>query len=325
MDQAIEAVGSKGTYQMILSSLVIISSPLAIILTISFPTMTSQPKFKCLDILNDVFITCSEEVFCKAKINERSIDLINSLFNISLEFELYCENGYLKSVIASSFFIGIISGTLTLSTIPDVFGREKIFKYLLVGNLIINISMVFCFSVYHFIAANFFSGVFAYIIVILPLFTSEFLNIDLNGIVLSLMAAANSTGGILITLFFIFVNNWRILFIILSCLNLLICILAFSYVIESPRWLFSQNRKRDSLMILQTICDINQQVSKFKTFMDHNPYLLLSNRTSLNCTRVDLYQINCLNLLNDEQIQKLNELKTIRRSSHKLITCDFLI
>jgi len=319
MDEALEAVGSSGKYQIILATIIIFASPMALLLSLSFPLFTSLPKFTCLDLPTNTFLLCSHQDYCLKDNLSRSIDYSKSINNFVLEFELYCEDEYFIGLIASSYFIGVITGTIMLSRVPDIFGREKIFKILVFGNLFICFTLIFCFSVYHFIVVNFLAGIFSYIIVMTPLFSSEFLDILLNGIVLSVMCAANSTCGVLVTLFFVFVNDWKLLFVIVTIFNTFLFILSYKYIIESPRWLFSQNRKRDSYCILQQMSKINNKSFNLQMFIKTNPIFLESNRN----TRTDLFQINFMRNLTDEDIQKLNDLKDIRRKEERHTTYKF--
>lgn len=271
MDIAFEAVGSHGKYQRIIAFLVILVAPLTLIMSSSFPFMTKKPSFLCKEkeSLQD-FHTCPERDLCKNKYFDYKKNIEESLYNWSYEFDLYCSKSYIPPLIGTSFFSGGIVGSIILSPLPDQYGRKDIYNILLVVSFILHLNVFFTLNEWHLLITNILLGISSYSCSMSTLIITEYIDRTTSGIIMSINNAVFPFSGILIALFFIYVNDWRILFLISSLLSLLCLFISKKYVLESPRWLNSKNRFVETLTVMKEIAKINGNEETFMKFLSVN-------------------------------------------------------
>lgn len=276
MNAAFEAAGSFNKFQKIVCYLVISLAIMNAIQCISYPFLTSQPEFLCRDKSNIVedYYECHNKELCKNELFDYKINREKSLNNISLEFDLYCERGIYVGIIGTSFFIGGIFGSFLLSPIPDKYGRSGIYKILLTASLLLNLNMLLSFSVYHVIITNFIAGFVYYSTSMVTFIVTEYLPQSASGKVISLTSSIDPLTGIFITFYFKYVNNWRLLFGLASIYSLILSLVVNFYFLESPRWLNSKNRVKESIEILKQIADINGNKKSFDNFLKQNSQLI---------------------------------------------------
>lgn len=252
-----------GKYQMILAFIVILNSPLTMIMNISFPFMTKKPNLLCkpIDSIFD-FQYCHEEEYCKFSELEYAKTKENNLINMSFDYDLYCDKAYLTALMGTLFFFGGILGSLFLSPLPDKYGREKIYKILMLTNFLLNANILFSINFWHILIANFFLGISSFLFSMSTLIITENFDIKSAGIVQTINQTIFPVTGILVGIFFLVVNNWKILFFIICLLNFIGLIVCYKFMLESPRWLNSQNRILEAKNILDQITIINGNISE---------------------------------------------------------------
>jgi MFS family permease len=272
MDLAYESVGSNGKFQKITSVLVIVVASMTLFMSISFPFLTYKPEILCHE--KDNFITefhhCHEEELCKYDMYEYMKVKHNSLDNWAYEFDLYCEKSYFNGLIGTTFFFGGMTGSILLSPIPDKYGRASIYKILLTCSFVLHICLLFSFSAVEIVFLNFLCGVAGYAYSMSTLIITEYIDRKTAGTVMSINNAIFPMSGILCALFFMFINNWRILFGITSLISLLVVLVARKYFLESPRWLNSKNRLLECLQVLKKIAELNGNEVIFQKFLEVN-------------------------------------------------------
>lgn len=258
MNISYSAIEKFGKYQLILALIVVLNSPLTMIINITFPFMVKKPDLLCKqkNSLLDFHI-CLEEEYCLGSEMEYLKTTQNNIMNFSFEYDLYCDKAYLSPLMASLFFFGAILGSLLLSPLPDKYGRDKIYKILISANLILNINIFLSISIWHIIIANFFLGISSFVFSMSSLIITENFGLENGGIVQTINQSMVPITGILVGLFFLIINNWRTLFFFVSLLNLIGVIVCYKYMLESPRWLYSQNRVLDAKDVLAQIDIIN--------------------------------------------------------------------
>ena len=99
---------------------------------------------------------------------------------------------------------------------------------------------------------------------------TEYLDRTTAGVIMSFNNAIFPVSGLLVAVYFIFVNNWRLLFFISSILSFIAVLISQKYFVESPRWLNSKNRFLETLDTLMKMAIINDNEKKFKKFLDVN-------------------------------------------------------
>lgn len=105
-------------------------------------------------------------------------------------------------MIGTAFFAGGIFGSVFLSRIPDLYGREKIYKILIIVNFLIQLNFLFAFSAQHFMLMNFLAGFNSYCMSMCTLILTEYLPRATAGIVMSFDSSIDPMSGILFALFF---------------------------------------------------------------------------------------------------------------------------
>jgi MFS family permease len=276
MDSAFETINTNGKFQKIVSVMVIMVGSITPFISICLPFLSKIPEMNCRYKEADYlpFVPCHEHDYCKDNIYEYQINYSDSLHNLALDYHLYCDRSYYSSIIATAFFLGGTIGSVILSPIPDSYGREGIYKILAVLSVICQLNALFTIGPIHFTITAFSAGVIAYSYSMSMLLITEYLDRKTAGLIMSLNNAFFPIQGILISLFFLFVNQWRIIFFFTSIAACVIMYLVFKYFVESPRWLNSKNRILECIQKLGEIANINGTSQQLKEFLEQNKFLI---------------------------------------------------
>jgi OCT family organic cation transporter-like MFS transporter 4/5 len=233
--------------------------------------MTSSPTMLCKKHGNDLepYQQCSESQLCEANLYDRIIDKEHSVDNFSSEFELICDKSIYITLQGTAFFLGGITSCL-FSSLPDIYGREVIYKTLIGLLLILHFSILTASSAFTIVVANFFFGIGAYACTMSTLIITEYIDRKTAALLMSANSAIFPITGIVCALYFMFVNNWRLLFFISTSMMLVTTIVTYKYFLESPRWLSSKNKITECIEVLKKIAQINGRSENFKQFLDDN-------------------------------------------------------
>jgi MFS family permease len=273
MDLAFEAVGTKGKFQKILIFLSLVSTGIIFIPGVAFPFLTNKPALLCKEKGNDLypFQACHQEQLCKDDLYEYKKDPLNSLINWTYEFDLYCSREFYLPMIGTSFFLGAMVGSILFSWIPDQDGRARLYKALMSSLFIFHVlPLLFANGPIFIIMNNFMAGVAGYCSSLNTLVITEMLDRESAGMVMSFASAVFPITGILVAFFFMFINNWRILYAITSIIAMVLAYTVNKYMVESPRWLNSKNKVLETLDALKTIARVNGNEKVFETFLSVN-------------------------------------------------------
>uniref|UniRef100_H2ZB66 Major facilitator superfamily (MFS) profile domain-containing protein n=1 Tax=Ciona savignyi TaxID=51511 RepID=H2ZB66_CIOSA len=192
-----------------------------------------------------------------------------------MEFDVVCENAWIKPLISSLFFVGIAIGTLS-GSISDRFGRRPVF----LAFTFIQFFSVFCTS--------FPPDITTYGVLFVLCGLSQTINFMCAFIIgaefttpdrrnfLSISSFVSYSVGYLIGPFFsYFIPNWRWL----MRLNGLIGILYIPYQLtlnlnnyfrlipESPRWLLSNGKRKTAITVLEQVAQMNNLTYPIKRKM----------------------------------------------------------
>ena len=271
MDAALQAVGEKGRFQNILSVIILLVSCLSQLTNLSYPLMTYSPVLLCREHGNDLesYQVCTKAQMCNPNLYDMIIDHEHSVNNFSSTFELVCDKAYYAPLQGTAFFLGGMISCL-LSPIPDTYGRETIYKLLIILVLILHFTVLTATSGFIIVIANFFFGIGAYSYTMSTLVITEYIDRNTAATLMSVNNAIFPLTGITCALFFMFINNWRLLFFISSCMMVFTTFITLKYFIESPRWLSSKNKINECIDVLQKIADINGRTENFKKFLNDN-------------------------------------------------------
>ena len=202
-------------------------------------------------------------------------DPINSLHNWAYEYDLYCsrKKEYYSAGIVISLFLGATLGNIVFETIPDKYGREKIYKTLSVIEVFLLINLIFDFGIIHIIIIMFFIGVNLYLFPLLYVVVEEFVIEDL-GIIIGIVNAIYPLGGIFVAIWFMTINDLKILFYIIFISLIIFNYFLFKYFYESPRWLHSQCKKKECMEVLTNIAKFNQIEEEWNLYQINNPEII---------------------------------------------------
>ena len=199
----------------------------------------------------------------------------NSLNNLAYEYDIYCSNKkeIFDIFLVISLFTGATLGNIIFETFPDKYGREKIYKYLSLFGLFLQINLILDFGMIHLIIIFFFIGINLYIFPLSLVVVKEFIIDDL-GIIFGIVNGIYPFGGILIAFWFMTINNLKLLFIIYCIFLIIFNIYLFKYFYESPRWLHSQNRRIECLEVLDKVSKFNNIENDWLIYQKDNPKII---------------------------------------------------
>lgn len=264
---------STSKYHYIISFVILVISGITNFLSCCFPLLTKRPIFKCSDV-NGLTITCQAEQICDPShtpnIYSCRKDPFLSISNYSYQFDFYCDRYYYIGILGTSFYFGAMLGSMIFGTAADKFGRKNTFRVLIVINLLLLFNLYFAYSPFHLIIIFFLSGLGNYSKSLCNILIAEFMQNSISGIVISISNTMFPIFGILIGLYYLFINSLQILLVILILLTTITVILSYIYIVESPRWLMSQKRIDEAIEALGFIAQVNHLEDKFNGYLLEN-------------------------------------------------------
>ena len=297
MDMASEIVGSNGNFQKILSILICLVDFSIALSSTGIPFFSKSPEFTCKSKKKEMsnFTECGSELYCLNDLYDYKKNTEKSLNNFAFTFDLYCENNIYLEIMSSSLFIGIILSTLFFSTIPDKYGRLNIYKIMCLGLAITNISLFFTTGPYHLILSFFLVGICSFLLTMKMPLICEFMSKQNSGLIMSLSNISTPLSGIIVTLHFMFINDWRNLILMNMLVSLIVAYFVFVYLVESPRWLNSQHKHKEMKESLMKIAVFNGNEDIFTKFLENNKWSLEKEESSSNIALNE--QIKIVNII----------------------------
>ena len=261
IDKILSIVGF-GKFQKFLLFSLISCSFLCCIVSLSFSYLTKQPAFLCRDNVNQTFSKCNfeEEKFCqKDKFPgfEYQKDRSNSLYNWTFSFDLYCSNKQFLVIIGSGFFIGAIFGCIVITPLPDKYGRKNVIKICLSISCIIHFLILTSFNRLLLSILCIISGFISSIYGNFSLYVAEYIPKENSAISMSFIDAVYPFMGFVEAIYFLIINNWRILFLFTTILHIFATYFILKYLPESPKWLYDKGKIDESFEMIKEIVKIN--------------------------------------------------------------------
>ena len=324
MEESIVAAGDHGKYQKIITFIAITLGSLPFILSISYAYLTKLPEFLCKDENGKFTIQCEydREKFCSSENKFEFIkDKKNSVDNFVYAFDLYCSKEFFAPILSTLFFFGGLIGSVIFAPVPDKYGRKNIFLFIQIISLILQFNTLFAVGPWHLVFIFFFSGIATYGFGMSSLIVAEYLPRNVSNIIMSIENGSFPLAGIIIGLFFCFINNMKILFFITTCLQIFTTYLTLKYFKESPIWLFSMKLKEKYVQTMREISVINEREAQFEDWYKNNKEYL---------NKLLAKNIKDKNQINEEEIKTYN-LKEIfsfnsqRSNLMKTFFCWFMI
>ncbi|XP_025199225.1 solute carrier family 22 member 16-like isoform X2 [Melanaphis sacchari] len=170
--------------------------------------------------------------------------------SVVTEWDLVCDNVAKKSNIQAALAFGKFFGGLLFGSISDVYGRKFAFNlsafiYMLSGPSAAFIDSYVLFLIARFLIGVAGSGIYESSYTILTELTSG----KTRTLLCLLMNMSYPIGYVLLSIIAYYVRPWRILLLVLS-LPIFGLLIQCWFLPESPKWLISQGRKKQALIIM---------------------------------------------------------------------------
>ena len=281
IDQINTVIGVGKFHKSLIFSLISCSF-LTCIVSLSFSYLTKQPQFLCRDIPSQNFSKCDfqEDKFCsedKTTSFEYIKDKSNSLDNWSYNFDLYCSNKKYIVLIGSGFFIGAIFGCIFITPLPDKYGRKIVMKIFLTISCILHFLILISFNPFLLSVLCIISGFVSAIYGNFSLYVAEYIPKEISAMTMSFIDAIYPFMGFIEALYFMSINNWRLLFLFTTILHVFATFFVLKYLPESPKWLYSKGKINESLDAIKYIAEINGKSKEVETFLNLNKYNVFIN------------------------------------------------
>ena len=256
--EALERVGYFGRFQIIFLFIHIGIGIINGSITFQFQALSIMPKVICLS-QNCQALQGNENgdtLICKLKPEEWKFD--NAHHNWLTQFELYCDNMYLKGMGTTVYFVGFMAGVSILSSLCDKFGRQKTNISLLLGFLLAimglhrstSLMMVY---VFRFALGFFHSGLSV------CAFTAfcEFTLPDIGALANIVNGAAFALGSSVSSLLAYSNRHWQDSILPLIFSQTIILLFYVVLCPETPFWLLAKNRTSEAIQSLNFVAKIN--------------------------------------------------------------------
>ena len=326
MEESIVAAGNNGKYQKIVTFISISLGSLPFILSISYAYLTKMPEFLCKDENGQYTMICEYDriKFCSSDNNLEFIkDKKHSVNNFTYAFDLYCSKEFFVPILSTLFFFGGLIGSVIFAPVPDKYGRKNIFIFIQIISLILQINTFFAIGPWHLVFIFFFSGIATYGFGMSSLIVAEYLPRNISNIIMSIENGSFPLAGIVIGLFFCFINNMKLLFFITTCFQIITTYFTLKYFKESTIWLFSMKLKEKFVQTMREISVINEREAQFEDWYKNNKdylnKLLAKNTRDKNQKEENEEEIKTYNL------KEIFSFGSQRNNLTKTFCCWFMI
>ena len=257
--EALDHVGYLGRFQIIFMILYVGSAVIHGSITFQFQALSIMPKVICLSQRCKTLQEneSKDTLICHLDVDEWKFD--NSHFNWLTEFQLYCDNTYLKGMGTTVYFVGFMAGVSLLSSLCDKFGRRKSNISLLLGFLFATIGLHHSTSLKMVYFFRFFLGFFHSGLSVC-LFTAfcEFTQPNVGAFANVLCGTAFTVGGSVSSLLAYHNRYWQDSLPPLILFQAAILLIYFVLCPETPFWLLARNRNSDAIESINFVARINR-------------------------------------------------------------------
>ena len=257
-EEAINLVGSNGSYQKGLVFGLLLPAAALSIYFWQMTYMDSEPSFLCAHTDNpEVFFPCTKTDAC-SDIYIYKLDLESSLGNWVTDFSLSCGRESWVNILLYSFCGGLGFGSFFLAPFGDRWGRKAMLLLGLVCYALISLKAVFTEHLITMAVVLFGQGVFLAIFFIhIYILILESMTLRHQANFLAWLTQLFPLSGILTTFLMSHFMNWKILTIISSLLSFVI-VGYFAYYTESPRFHLGNDEFREARTCLEKIAYYNK-------------------------------------------------------------------
>jgi hypothetical protein len=275
LNKIMEKCGMKNRYQIITLIIIFCLYGTSEFIAIALPLMEINPYVIYFNKdLNKTINTQVNYNLCENELSKfnYTIDYEKSRSSLVTDFGVFCSENK-TGFIGSSLFLGVMIGSFISYFFSDRIGRKNtslifsfIYSLILSGFFLIN-------NLYLLYGLLFLAGL-TYSIIILSslILLNEVLDVTLTAIFTTIIYNAYPVFGIIYSILFRDLNNWRALFVIISVIHLICAMLLFFFIEESPRYYFVKNEFKKMENVLMKISRINNmdRAEIIKYFLLHN-------------------------------------------------------
>ena len=299
MLEALEHVGATSRYQYFLVLINLLLCCLSGILCFQFQALTIMQPVECLSQRCSILQMAKGSdpelsIMCKLDSNEWKF-ASGSHINWLTDYALYCDNLFLKSLGTTLYFVGFMIGVTPLSSLCDKHGRRSASMGLLLTYSACVIGTKLTTTLYQAFFFRFALGfLHAGISVIVFTLSSELTTPKFATFINVCGGAGYSFGSTVVSFLADSSQHWQDIFNPLIFVSVLILVVFYFTIPESPQWLFAQKRTPEAIETLNYIASFNGRTAlpKDVTFMktdkpsSANPVsMILSNNTLYGCIK----------------------------------------
>eukprot|EP00729_Bicosta_minor_P001942 gene1942-22104_t len=263
MDAIITSIGEFGRFQrMVYGGLTYCWVPLAIV-TLSYVFISPEKvAWKCMSsdhpLCNNTDVQLDEGMRCNMT---RGVDwvFVDPKHTVTAEFSLVCDDAWKAPVLASIFFVGLGFGAFMGGYFSGPYGRKKVYLFAMSMTLVSTILGTFSKSFGGYAAARFFQGVFNGMFGLTAfVLANEYVGKGWVGTTGTLSNFIFPVGELILAGIAYSVPAWRAQTLV-SCLTFVPClIMPFILLPESARWLLSQGRDEEAMVMLRLVAKTNK-------------------------------------------------------------------
>lgn len=212
------------------------------------------PKFECLND-NGEYFACSEDYVCTQSTSFRF--KTTSIF-LKRDFDIFCDKNYWAGISKIALVLGAILGALYYGWFIEKKGRKKAMFHSVSVYIFFSVISIFSPKIIFFIICYFImsSAVIGYLISVL-VYISEITDENLRVIGPMFIMFGFGLSRCLYAFVCFFVEDWKIVFGLLSPVPLLVTAVLSKNIVESPRYLVTKKNFISAKDAINYICIIN--------------------------------------------------------------------
>ncbi|XP_072932777.1 organic cation transporter protein isoform X2 [Epargyreus clarus] len=175
-----------------------------------------------------------------------------------IEWDFVCDRRWMGATAQTAYMFGVVVGSMLLGRLCDKFGRKTVFVWAGLLQLLFGVAVAFTTSYYMFVAVRFLYGIFgsgSYIAGFV--LTMELVGPSrrtICGVTFQIMFAV----GIMLLAAWGYLIDNRFYLQIVYAMHAIVLLPQWFMMDESPRWLWSQGRARESVAIIEKALKMNR-------------------------------------------------------------------